>query len=62
MQALGQSSFQAWGISAKVWSAHGSDEILWSVSAVEESVTDTEVVSQLRVSVEATVGTEEVVC
>ena len=62
VQALIRSGFQTWGISAKVWGAHGSDEILWTVSGVGEGVRDAEVVDRWRVIVEASVGTEEVVC
>ena len=62
VQALVWSRFQAWGISAKVWGVHGSDEILWSVSGVGEGVSDVEVVDWLLVGVEAVVGSPEVVC
>ena len=62
VQELIWSGFQAWGVAARVCSAHGSDEILWTVLGVGVGVGDDEVFDRLRVSVEATVGTREVVC
>ena len=60
-QALLRSRSQAWGVSAKVWSQHGSDEILWTVLGVGKVVVDAEVVYHLKVCVESMVGTSEVV-
>ena len=45
----------------RVWSQHGSDEILWTVSGVGRVVKDAEVLGRLRVNVVAAVGEEEVV-
>ena len=62
VQALVRSGSRSWGISAKVWSQHGSNVILWTSSGVGKVVEDKEVVNRLRVSVESVVGTEEVAC
>ena len=61
VQALLRSGSLGWGVSAKVWSQHGSDEILWTVSGVGKSVEDAEVVNRLKVNVVAAVGAAEVV-
>ena len=60
-QALLRSRSKVWGVSAKVWSKHGSDKILLTVSGVSKAVGDAEVVDHLRVSVESMIGTAEVV-
>ena len=57
-----RSGSMSWGVSAKVWSQHGSNEILWTVSGVAKVVGDAEMMQCLRVGVEAVVGPGEVVC
>ena len=61
VQGLLQSESKAWGVSAKVWNQHGSDENLWSVSGVSKEAEDAGVVDRLRVHVVAGVGTADVV-
>ena len=61
MQALVRSRSLWWGVSAEVWGHHGSDEILWTVSAVGKAIGDSEVLDRLRVNKVAVVGTMEVV-
>ena len=61
VRALLRSGSSGWGVSAKVWSQHGSDEILWSVSGVGKAVKDSEVLDRLRVNVVVVVGAAEVV-
>ena len=61
VQALLRSGSSGWGVSAKVWSQHGSDEILWTVSGVGKAVKDSEVLDRLRVNVVVAVGPTEVV-
>ena len=45
-----------------MWSQHGSDEILWTVSGVGKVTGDGEVLDDLRVFMESVVGTAEVMC
>ena len=47
VQALIRSRFEVWGVSANVWSAYGSYEILWTVSGVGAEIADAEVVDRL---------------
>ena len=61
MQALLRSRSSEWGVTARVWRQHGSDEILWTISGVGKSVKDSEVLDRLRVNVVAAVGAAEVV-
>ena len=61
VQALLRSGSSGWGVSAKVWSQHGSGEILWTVSGVGRAVKDSEVMDRLRVNVIVAVGPAEVV-
>ena len=61
VQALVQIGPEAWGISANVWGQHASDEILWMVSGVGAGTEDAAVVNRVKVCVEATVSTAEVV-
>ena len=61
VQALLRSGSSGWGMSAKVWSQHRSDEVLWTISGVGKSVVDSEVLDRLRVNVVAVVGAAEVV-
>ena len=61
VQDLLRSGSSGWGVSAKVWSQHGSNEILWTVSGVRKEVEDSEVLDRLRVNVVAVVGAAEVV-
>ena len=44
-----------------MWSQHGSNEVLWTVSGVEKSEVDSDVLDRLRVNVVAVVDTAEVV-
>ena len=59
--ALIRSGSWGWGVSAKVWSQHGADEILWSVSGVGKAVAHSEVLDRLRVNVVVAVGATEVI-
>ena len=61
VQSLFRSESLGWGVSAKVWSQHGSDEVLWTVSGVGGTVADSGVLDRLRVNVVAAVGAAEVV-
>ena len=61
VQGCLRSESKAWGVSAKVWNQHASDEILWSVSGLSKDAEDTEVVDRLRVNVMAAVGKADVV-
>ena len=61
VQALLRSESMGWGVSAKVWSKHGCDEVLWTVSGVGKSVGDSGVLDRLKMNVVAAVGTAEVV-
>ena len=61
VQALVRSGSKAWGVSAKVWCQHGSNEILWTVSGVGREVDDGEVVERLRRNIVAVVDAGEVV-
>ena len=61
VQVLFRSESLGWGVSAKVWSKHGADEVLWTVSGVEKAVGDSVVLDRLRVNVVVAVGTAEVV-
>ena len=45
-----------------MWSQHGGDEILWTVSGVGSGTGDAVVLGDLRVCVESIVGTDEVRC
>ena len=62
VHALVRCGSVACSVSTKVWSQHRSDEILWAVTGMDKMVGNVEVLERLRVGVEATVGTEEVVC
>ena len=61
VQALSWNASLGWSVSAKVWSQHGADEILWTVSGVGKAVGDLEVLDRLRVNVVVAVGAAEVV-
>ena len=61
VQDLLRSGSLGWGVSAKVWNKHGSDEILWTVSGVEKATEDSVVLERLRVNVAAAVDATEVV-
>ena len=61
VQALTRSGSVGWGVSATVWSQHGSDKILWTVSGVGKVVRESEVLERLRVNVVAAVGTADMV-
>ena len=60
MKGLLRSESLGWGVSAKLWSQHGSDEILWTVSGVGRTVGDSELLNRLNVNVVASVGAAEV--
>ena len=62
VQGLVRARSRGWGIFAKVWGQHGSDEILWMVSGMGKVVEDAVVLDDLRVCVESVVGTAEVMC
>ena len=61
VQALFRSESLGWGVSAKLWSQHGSDEILWTISGVGKAVGDSVVLDYLRMNVVVVVDAAEVV-
>ena len=61
VQALFRSESLRWGVMAKVWGQHGSDEILWTVSEVGKAVGDPGVWERLKMNVVAAVGIVEAV-
>ena len=61
VQALLRSGSLGWGVSAKMWSQHESDEILWTVTGVGKVVEDSEVLDRLKVNAVVLVGTADMV-
>ena len=56
-QPLGrQRSLTSWAVSAVVWTEHGVDEILWSVTGVGKHTSDEAVKTALVDDVSAVVG------